>query len=355
VATLAVRTQTRNGGGNGTYLNRLQDRRASFYLNRPPTFSGSLSADSGNAVSLGVRPGIDECLVLRDGVPLESVFACTQNRIAAGVNETRVEVEWQGIASYLADGVVLGQATPYSSTTLPWTWINSFQSRTGGSVYALTAGTTSGAAPTRQATVEADAGLLDKIIELSESSTGFDWNIDTNRALNLWYPTRGVSNGLVFEYGVNVTDYSYTEDAGPGEIVTDLRVIGPPGGGGVAGVATATNATAQATYGRREASASFFADFEAASVTQSQLQAHADRIIAERIRPIIIPSLTLRTSSGVGHTSVPWGSYWLGDTVRFRAVVGAFGVIDASYRIVAIHVSWDENDNETIAIEVNAA
>lgn len=351
MASLAVRTQTRNGAGNGTYLNRLQDRRASFYLNRPPTFSGTLSAESGNATSLGVRPGIDECIVLRDGEPLESVFACTSNQITAGADTTRVAIEWQGIASYLSDAVVLGQASAYSSTTLPWTWINTFQTRTGGSVYAITAGTTTGTALTRQATVDQDACLLDKIIELSESSTGFDWAINPNRGLDLWYPKRGNSNSLVFEYGVNVTNYSYTESAGPGEIVSDVRVIGPPG----TSVVTATSATAQASYGRREASASFFADFEAAGVSNSQLQAHADRIIADRIAPIIVPSLTLRTVSGVGHASIPWGSYWLGDTVRFRATVGSFGVIDASYRIVAIHVEWDENDNESISVEVNAA
>jgi hypothetical protein len=347
---IQVKTQPRNGAGNGTYLNRLQDRRASFYLNRPPTFSGTLSAESGNATSLGVRPGIDECLLLRDGEPLESVFACTSNAITADRDETRVAIEWQGIGCYLADAVVLGQATPYSSTTLPWTWINTFQTRTGGSVYAITQGTTTGTPGTRQATVESDTGLLDKIIELSESSTGFDWAIGPDRKLNLWYPTRGNSNGLTFEYGVNVASYSYTEDAGPGEIVTDLRVVGPPG----TGVGTATNATAQATYGRREASTTFFADFEAASVSNSQITAHATRIIAERIKPIIIPSLTLRTSGGTAHSSVPWGSYWLGDTVRFKATVGAFGYIDASYRIVAIHCEWDENNNEAISIEVNA-
>ena len=347
---IQVRTQSRNGAGNGTYLTRLQDRRASFYLNRPPTLSGVLSAESGNATLLGVRPGIDEALLLRDGEPLESVFACTSNAITADRDETRVAIEWQGIASYLADAIVLGQATPYSSTTLPWTWVNTFQTRTGGSVYGITQGTTTGSPGTRQATVESDTGLLDKIIELSESSTGFDWNIGTDRKLNLWYPTRGSSNGLTFEYGVNVAAYSYTEDAGPGEIVTDLRVIGPPG----TAVGTATNATAQATYGRREASTTFFADFEAASVSNSQITAHADRIIAERIRPIIVPELTLRTTSGTGHASVPWGTYWLGDTIRFKAAVGTFGVIDASYRIVAIHVEWDENDNETISVEVNA-
>lgn len=348
MARWEVQTRTRNGGGI-TYLSRLQERRASFYLNRPPTLSGSLSAQSGNATSLGVRPGIDEALLLRDGEPLESVFVCTSNAISASADDTRVTIEWQGIASYLADAVVLGQGSPYGSTTLAWDWIEAFQARTGGS-YGITEGTATGTPVARQMTVDQDATLLDKIIELSESGAGFDWTIGPDRAYREWHTERGSDNGLRLVYGDNVKSYSYTEAAGPGEIVTDLRVIGPPG----TDVATATSSTAQATYGRREASTTFFSDFEASGVTDSQLEAHAVRIIADRIKPIIVPSLTIRTQDGEGHSSIPWGSYWLGDTVRFSATVGAFGEIDASYRIVAIHIDISENDNEAISIEVNA-
>ena len=345
-----VRTQSRDSSGI-TYLNRLQDLTASFYLNRAPEMSGTFNAESGNATLLGVRPGIDEALLLRDGQPIESVFACTGNSVNAGADETSVTVQWQGIASYLADGIVLGQSTPFSSTTLPWTWINTFQSRTGASVYAITQGTQTGTPPTRQATVEQDAGLLDKIIELAESGNGFDWNIDTARAYNEWHTERGNDNGLTLEYGSNVSEYSYDESVGPGDIVTDVRVIGPPG----SPIATASDSTARTTYGRREISATFFADFESATVSNSQLTAHATRLAAERTRPLIIPRLKLRTIDGTTHPSVAWGTYWLGDTIRFKASVGAFGSLDASYRIVAIHIAIDENHNESVELELNTA
>lgn len=350
MARWEVQTRTRSGNSIST-LRRLHDRRASFYLNRPPEMSGTVSALAGDAISLGVRPGIDEALIVRDGGALESVFVCTGNSINASSDETRVEITWAGIASYLQDGIVLGQATPYSSTTLPWTWINTFQGRTGASVYAITQGATTGTPPTRQATVESDTTLLDKIVELSESSAGFDWNIDTLRKYNEWHTQRGTNRSILLEYGVNVESYRFDENAGPGEIVSDVRVIGPPG----TAVGTATSATAQAKYGRREASTTFFADFEAASVSNSQITAHATRIIGERIKPLVIPSIKLRSIDGEAHPSVPWGSYWLGDTVRFKATIGTFGHIDASYRIVAIHVDIDENDNEAISLEVNAA
>ena len=48
-----------------------------------------------------------------------------------------------------------------------------------------------------------------------------------------------------------------------------------------------------------------------------------------------------------------WGSYWLGDTIRFRAAVGSYTTIDSTYRIVAIHVEIDENDNESVTLDLN--
>lgn len=340
----SVRTQAR-GGGTISILDRLQDRRFSFFLNRPCTASGSITADVGAAGDVGLRPGIDEALVLYDGVPQETVFACTSVSAQASGDEVRIGVEWEGIMTYLSDALVLGKATAYSSTTLPWTWINTFQTRTGASVYGITQGTQTGSPPTRSRLVEQDATLLDEIIGLSETSSGFDFNIGPDRAYNEWHTQRGSSNGLRLEYGINVVSYSYTESAAPGEIVSDVYVNGPPG----SGFATATSSTAQTAYGRREASLPYLTELENATVTSSQLQNYADAAITQRSSPLIIPNVVLRKQ----HDSVAWGNYWLGDTIRFVAGVGRFTTIDANYRIVAVHVEVDENDNETVSLDLN--
>jgi hypothetical protein len=161
-----------------------------------------------------------------------------------------------------------------------------------------------------------------------------------------WHSQRGADNGIVLEPGVNVTEWSYSENTGPGEIVTDVLVNGPPG----SQQTTASDSTARTTYGRREAALSFFADFEGASVTNGQLKAHADSAIAARIAPIIIPQIRLVRN----HASIPWGSYWLGDIVTFRVRAANYDFINAPYRIVQIDVSLDDNDNETITLGVNA-
>jgi hypothetical protein len=342
-------TQARNGSPIADLAPALTQRRLTFQLNRPPVISASIPVSSPLAKrdeDGGLQPGVHELKLYRDGETVETVYQLVRSSVSADQNTMRLDLEWHGIASYLQDALVFDSTTAYSSTTLPWTWINTFQSRTGGG-YGITQGPVIGTAPTRQKTVTQYAGLLDTIIELSESGDGFDWSIDTNRTYREWHPTRGSDNGLLLEYGSNVAAFSFTESTAPGEIVTDVYVQGPPGSQEV----TASNSTSRTTYGRREASLTFFADFEASTVTNGQIQKHADAAIAERIAPIVIPQITLMRES----STAPWGSYWLGDTVTFRADVGAYQKINAEYRIVQIDVELDDNDNETISLGLNAA
>lgn len=341
-------TQARNSTAIADVGVALQNRRMTFQLNRPGIASASLRVNDPRArrdTLGGLRAGVHELKIHRDGEAQETVFQLATATVSADTDTMRVDFEWQGIASYLQDATVYSQSTAYSGTTLPWTWINTFQTRTGGD-YGITQGSVSGTAPTRQKSVQQDAGLLDTITGIAESDDGFDFAIDTSRAYREWHPTRGTATGLVLEYGVNVTSFGYTESAAPGELVSDLRVIGPPG----TQVVSASDTTSRTTYGRREAVATFFADFEDSGVTAGQLQAHADSAIANRVAPIIIPQVRLHD----GHQSIPWGSYWLGDTVTFRADIGAYDQINQLYRIIQIDVELDENDNENITLGLNA-
>lgn len=341
-------SQPRNGSPIADLIG-LRNRRFTFQENQPGMASASIYVSDPHArrdALGGLTPGVDELIAYRAGEAIETVFALTSASVAAHPDTMTIDLEWQGIASYLKDALVYSQTTEYTGTTLPWTWINSFQARTGGS-FGLAAGTVTGSPASRVKTVQQDAALFDTINELAGSGAGFSWRINPARQYQEWHPKRGADNGIVLEYGVNVEAFSYVENAGPGEIVTDLRVYGPPGTSTV----TASAAGARTTYGRREAAATFFADFADSGITSTQLQAHADAIIVNRIAPILIPQITLVRS----HQSIPWGSYWIGDTVTFRAAVGQYTTINQQYRIVQIDVALDDNDNETITLGVNAA
>jgi hypothetical protein len=246
--------------------------------------------------------------------------------------------------NYLADALILGRATRWTSTALPWAWINAFQGRTGAA-YGITSGTTTGAAASRTRLLQQDANLLDEIIALSESGAGFDFQIDTNRAFNLWY-TKRATNTIYVDSRVNVRSFEWSESTAAGEIVTDVRCFG--GSGSTRSPQTAADATARTAYGRREASIAYPTEFEAANVTSGQLANYASAAIAERKNPLIIPGVRIDES----HPSLAWGSYDVGSNVELYLEAGAYTVIDATYRIAAIHVEIDDNDNESISLDL---
>lgn len=343
-------TQSRNGSAIAD-VTGLVDRRMLFQLGQPGIFSASLRVNDPRARrdSLGgLAPGQHELMLYRDGSAVETVFQLVKADISATADSMRLGFEWHGIASYLQDALVYPQSpltTAYSDTDLPWTWINTFQSRTGGS-YGITQGAVTGTPPTRTKSITQEASLFGAINDLANTGAMFDWAINSSRQYVEWHSQRGSDNGLVLEPGVNVAEWSYTEATGPGEIVTDLRVQGPPGTQQVA----SSDSTARTLYGRREAAITLFSDYEPSSVTTGAIQSHADSAIAARVAPVIVPQIRLVRN----HPSVVWGSYWLGDIVTFRVRVGDYDWINAPYRIVQIEVQLDANDNETVTLGVNA-
>lgn len=333
--------QTRAGAALGELI-QLQDRRLSFQLNRACAISASLSVNHDTARRDWLTPGVTELMVYRDGEALETVFALNAATLTAEGDVPRIDLAWGGIFGYLQDALVLGQVSPYSSTTLPWTWINTYQARTGA-VSAITQGTTHGSATSQSRTIQQDEGLAEAIIALAEYQSGFDFRINPSRQLELWYPERGDDNGLVLEWGVNVRSFSYDEDAGPGTIVSDSRVRGGMDDGAVE---VGANTTSRTLYGRREASIVAAGEID---VSGAYLLTVATNVVAERGAPLIIPNVRIDST----HPSVAWGSYWLGDTVTFRARIAGFVEIDTQYRIVGINVDLDDNDNETITLDLN--
>lgn len=341
-----ISAQNRNGDVLGD-VNRASGREFEFLLNRPSIASFSLPLNDEDTIRDRFRPGVSEFVVLRDGDPVETVFALTSAAVESSGDHPTLKVSGLGIASYLQDALVLGQASGWSDTNLPWEWIEDFQARTGGS-YGITQGTQAGTPPTRYKTIAQDAALFQQITELAESGAGFDHAIDPLRRYREWHPTRGSNRGLVLEWGVNVSSFGYEENAGPGQIVNDIRVVGPDA---AIAAKTASLAASRTLYGRREASIAYMADLETAAVSDSMLQNHADAAVDDHAYPLVIPDVTLDHR----HESVAWGNWWLGDTVTFRANLASYVQIDALYRIVGVKVVLDDNNNPTISLTLNVA
>lgn len=339
-----IHPQTRNGATIGL-LSQARGRKFDFLLNRPSEARFELPLDVPDVIRDQFRAGRSEFVVRRDGEAVETVFAFTNANVSTGDGDApSLACAGLGIACYLQDASIYGQDAQFTGTTLPWTWINTFQARTGAA-YGITSGTVSGTPPTRYKTVQQDAELMATIISLAESGAGFDFGVDQLRRWREWHPTRGSNRWLELEWGVNVLEFQYEENAGPGQLVNAVRATGPTDG---PAPKTSTNTTSATLYGRREAAISYMADLEV-GVTDSQLQSYADAATTEHAYPQVIPGVKLDTT----HPSVHWGAYDLGDTVRFQANLAGYVEIDAYYRIVGIHVDVDDNENEDVSLTLN--
>lgn len=333
--------QERNADQTGE-LTDLTNTRLSFFLNRPATLTGTLRIESPYASPTYIAPGRTEIKAYRDSTLLPEAFRVSSLDTTSDASSTRVQLQGDGLLAYLQDLLAL-QGADYSSTaqsSIAWGWINTAQTRTGAD-YGITQGEQPTTDPTKSVKIEQDTELLEAIVSLSERDDGFDFTVDAARRFNVYYPSRGRTTNIVFDSDANVVAWNVTEDAGPGSIVSDARVRGGPG----STVQTASDTDARTTYGRRESSIQYSGVIDDNTV----LSAYADRIIADRSEPLLVPRLVLDAD----HPSIPWGSYWIGDTVQVRLRAGSLVNLDRSYRIVGIDIDLDAADNETISVELN--
>lgn len=335
-------TQERNGSPLAD-LTDLSARKLSFYLNRPGEVTGTLRLTSSQARRDYLQPGVTEMKVYRDGSALETVFQLATANVTLDDLSGSIELGWLGIVSYLANGNVAAATdkTGKAQSLHAWELIQTFQGRTGGD-YGITRGLIPSTDPVQGAVYDQVTEIKQAIETLSEGSPGFDFTINASRAFDVYYPQRGNDNGLVFEHGVNVMLLTLPEEAGPGAIVTDATVVGS----GANLTASASSASARSTYGRREA---YITDGSQGNATT--LASQAASAVALHSAPLVIPEIKVDLT----HPTTPWGSFWLGDTVRVRADLEQYLTIDDAYRVVAINVELDDEDDETVTLELNRA
>lgn len=172
--------------------------------------------------------------------------------------------------------------------------------------------------------------MLTKILELAESSNGFDIEIDpSSRNLDLHYPRMGVdrSSGpeaVIFD-DRNVTETNIMMSIGHKDVATDFYGIGT--GSGQDGTETyfsyAANDALRARYGRTD----YWASFRDIS-SQAQLDALVVAMRDARKEPLWIPgpNVTVTPDSDLS-------SYSVGDTVFYQLhdnldVKGAFRLLE---------------------------
>lgn len=194
---------------------------------------------------------------------------------------------------------------------------------------------------TIQTSVNRDRGysyknVYDAIIQLSECINGFDFDVDSDKKFNVYYPKQGQTTDLVFNYPGNIQELSYERD---GTRMTN-KVIGIGAGTGVNAIRTISQDTAsQTTYGLRES----ILQYPDISVIAT-LQEHTDGELLLSKKFIDIPDLILD-----GSIDPEFGTYRIGDQIR--VVANTEGINDY-YRIEAMELNLDENNRETVRVQL---
>ena len=207
--------------------------------------------------------------------------------------------------------------------------------------------------------------VTEAVYELSQSSTGFDWNIDVGydssgviqKYLRLQYPRRGTAysasnpNALVVEFPGNIIDYQYPEDGftivnslyGVGAGSNEAKLIAASSSASL-GTATPVQAAAQLTSGWPvlEDQVSY-TDYTNATLLTNLTQANLNA----RANPVVVMQARVAT-----YVDPILGSYKTGDDFRIRITDDRFpNGIDIVRRLSKYDVTvGDSNNPESVEL-----
>jgi hypothetical protein len=222
---------------------------------------------------------------------------------------------------------------------IAWLLIQATQGRTGGAL-GITAGTvgfTAGAGSTgvvRERHYSPGDSVGKLITQLSAVDDGFNWLIDGDLKLQVYYPSKGSSNGVILDYGGLVTALDIAGNAGGFSNVDYVE-----GAQGLTPIYQATAGIGSDARGRWEDSFTYSTVKE-----QTTLQEKADGLLVERSRPPRVYKCRLRAGAWGGPSTLD-----IGDTVR---VVARSGALDISpvCRVMELGVSIADGGEEEVDV-----
>lgn len=180
------------------------------------------------------------------------------------------------------------------------------QARTNGN-YGISAGVGGTTGIVRDIILRVGDSIGDTIQDVSELSSGFDWDVSPSKLLNVYYPNRGLNNGVGLEYGKTVQGFTRTKSSNAfanDELVT--------GGSGTSPAAYTSATVATDAAGRWDDTESF----PSISV-QDTLNARATFV--GQLKSQLLPTYNVQLLPGFWKGESHIGR---GDTVRLRVSRG---------------------------------
>lgn len=158
-------------------------------------------------------------------------------RLRSGTSQDTVAESGHGVSFAFADyrevlrrrRLNLDDVLSYPATDqadIAWGLIDTVQSRSNGD-YGIVQGVGSPTGNIRSLNFKGGQFVGSEIDSMAKISDGFDWDVSAEMEFNVYYPTRGASNGIVLDYGRAVS--GFTRSRTPSKYVNDLMVTGGVG------------------------------------------------------------------------------------------------------------------------------
>lgn len=179
--------------------------------------------------------------------------------------------------------------------------------------------------------------LIDVMADTDAATTGFDWEIDALRVLNIYPGGRGGASGETLQYGDRVTKVSRTGD--PSLFANVLRGNGSSDSG-IARTVAVPGLTGR-PEGRWEAQVGFTEINSYPVLTRLVTQELRQRAV---MRPSYVVELEPGWWRGPDHL-------WLGDTARLLVDSGRLA-IDETLKIETVNVTVSEEGDERVSLEM---
>lgn len=296
MATYYMEARTRSG----VYLGTLPFRnlQGEFWRNRPKQLRWDLPLYHPNVTRTSVDPGATEIWLLRNDV---KVFVGPLWDATASSDERKITCSAESVESYLSLRRITNDLRYTGNRgATAWDLINRAQTGTDAGL-GIIQGTINTTPSLTTSYLKNDGTvILDAIDGLSnDSDTGFDWEIDVNRAFQVYYPRPAVASRVRLEWGGAIHRYS-VQVMGKWE-ANDIFVKGKDKLRSQPVIDTAK----RAYYGLRQR-----VESNTNITAQVQLNNYAQRLLSLHRDPREIPQVGLRTSS----VNPFEGDIWYGQT-----------------------------------------
>jgi hypothetical protein len=318
-------------------------------LNQPGKFTGTITiedplGDLNRVVHNSLAPGSTAIWVLSDGVP---VWGGIVWNTEANIRNRQITVTAAGFSSYLYRRV-LSEDKTYTNTdqTLIIEGLIDTANLVAGGDIGMSVSYVNGVSGVNRTKnyYAFDMNTFGELIDdLVNSDNGVEWteeftglSYDLQHFIEIQYPQRGRNTSLVFDTGKNVQLLKWSQNA---EEFTNR----------VYGFNIANDVKIRSTQSNPLAGNPLYEEAVAFTEesTQSELTDKARKHLTARSKVIDFVTVTIDADD----VDVGLGTFVPGDTVRVVTDIG-FVNIDRNYRILEYRVDVDENDLDTMTVEM---